>query len=297
MLAGLYVTLKSVFGGVEVVPGERYLFMAGSGKIDPAILAHRLAERGVHTQYVRPEFFKERLSSRRMQQARDLVVDVKGVINTDLRPSAMIDALAYQSTRTGSRFSSVVEVFRTFAIWLWLLPAGVFLLARRKRGTTGAALVTAGFCQMLLQTGMLIMFQAVFGNVYVLLGGLMALFMLGLACGAWRSPVKRALSRAALSGAAVLVLAAALAPIVVAYKSWAAIYFCVVPLLAGYCGGWLFRAVLRQSGSAGQAYALDVVGAAPGALLGGILLIPLWGLPLALAFAGVLQLAVFLAQD
>ncbi|MBF0386727.1 MAG: hypothetical protein HQL20_02590 [Candidatus Omnitrophica bacterium] len=294
-LSGLYATLKSVFGRVAVIPGGRYIFLTGSDKIDPAILSARLKARGVATRFVRPEFFNDRLSLRRVEAASDLVQG-GGEVNTDLRPLAVVDNLVYQTVRTGAGFSALAAFFRKYSLWLWVLPVVVFFWARGVSANARAALVVAGFSQMLFQVGVVMILQTVFGNVYSLLGGLLALFMLGLACGSWQLSSSVGLGKAVLAGGVLLAAAGFLAPYVMHNNAWAMVFLVVLPFMAGYCGGWIFRMASDDIASVPKAYGLDLLGAVPGALLGGVFLIPLWGMPQAFAFAAALHFAVYLAQ-
>jgi hypothetical protein len=150
--------------------------------------------------------------------------------------------------------------------------------------------VTTGFNQMLVQCGVVLLFQAVFGNIYSMLGLVSAGAMVGLALGAWKKG--RSLGSALVVGMAVLTASAMTAPFIAGHDGVAVIFFIIVPLASGYCGGWQFASAAQGMFSTGLAYGLDVLGASLGALLGGLFLIPLWGLPMSFAFGAVLQAAL-----
>ncbi len=290
-LGGMYSTLASVFSEVRVIPGGKYIFLAsgrsGGISVDPAILAGRLKARGIMTQFVRPEYFNDRLGASRLKEATE-VVAAGGSINLDIRPSGLVDALAYWATRSGSLFSGVVEAFRRYGVVLWLFPVLLLLLVRKNNGVVVPAVI--GFGQMSFQTAVVMLFQSAFGNVYSMIGLLTAGMMLGLFAGTrGRSWDKRIAPF--LAGAFVFAAAAAWVPWIAGNDLSAGVFFLVFPFLAGVCGGRQFALAVTRNNAA-KVYSSDVLGSGAGALFGGLFLIPLWGIPQTLLFAAALQLAV-----
>ncbi|MEI6437802.1 MAG: hypothetical protein WCO69_03515 [Candidatus Omnitrophota bacterium] len=290
-LGGIRSTLASVFEAVRVIPGGKYIFLAASRpgdiSIEPGVLAERLKARGIQSLFVRPEYFNERLGAYRVKEAAD-VVSGGHPVNRDIRPAELVGALSYWASQSGSAFPRITAWFRTFGLWLWIVPFLVFLVTRFNRGA--AAPFVAGFGQMLSQTVSVALFQSVFGNIYSLVGLLTAGVMLGLFVGA-REHSRGHGPSPFLAGALLFTAAAVIVPLIAGNDLLAGGFFAVFPFLAGLYGGRQFTSAVTGERT-GAAYTMDVLGSGLGALLGGLFLIPFWGIPQALLFAAAMQLAL-----
>ncbi len=294
MLAVFMRTLEQEFKNVKVIPGGRYIFLASAIKdtieLDAEEVIRRLTARSLQTQYVRSFEIKLRLDRERLRRADELLRGAS-LLNTDLRPFGLLASLAYYSTQTQSVFSDIVDATRAYSGILWLLPGIFFVLSWQKSLLPFLSVSAAGFSQISLQISMVILFQVFFGYVYIALGVLTGVFMLGIFAGSRRRMTS--VSRSQCLAAGIMLFAAAGAFGVMYGGNMAtALFFLIVPFLAGWSGGGQFSTALRLlPGKAGALYAVDVLATACGALLSGILLIPLWGVPQVLLFCAVLQLS------
>jgi spermidine synthase len=161
-----------------------------------------------------------------------------------------------------------------------------------------------GFTELGLEILLLLGFQALYGYVYHELTILVALFMVGVALGAWwalrsaPSPGRASLGRdlRLLAGLQILLAVSPLAlyglfiqlgklSSVGGQRAASEVLFPALALVAGLLGGFQFLLASRayfgnapESGrSPGVLYALDLFGACAGALALSVLLIPVYG--------------------
>jgi len=159
---------------------------------------------------------------------------------------------------------------------------------------------------MLAELTVLLTFQARFGTLYLQVGLLFALFMLGLALGALvadRSEagnsiralafLSLATSTSTLVWLGLAICFPKLPPTIVAVSCG-----CFMVLFGGLVGAAFPLTVkaMRQSGidgskAAGLTYAYDLIGGATGAFVFGAILLPLWGIPNLLLLCALLCLA------
>jgi spermidine synthase len=317
-------TLRAVFPEVTAIPGQTVHFFAaakpGTLTSDPKELVRRLRARGLHTQYVREYFLPFRMSPDRMQDLEDQIAPQPNTpINRDFAPVAYYFDVALWSSRfhrtsarwieslAGVRFERVLAAttlgLAALLPLLWLWPVG----AEEKpaaRGRRAAALAVAamGFTELGLEILLLLGFQALYGYVYQQLTILVALFMVGMALGAWLE-LRRARSatplRRKLGVLAGLQVAAAASPLVLygmlvglervssagGQQVASQMLFPVLALVAGILGGYQFLLASRvyfggarqHAGSPGVLYGVDLAGACAGALALSLLLIPIYG--------------------
>ena len=202
----------------------------------------------------------------------------------------------------------------------WLLVAAVWaglaaLLARARPGAarplTALSMALVGFGGLVLEVGLVFAFQALYGYVYQKIGLIVAAFMVGSIVGSlWMSRrvgrIKRkarGLGLVALLGAAASLLVAASLPLLQRLTGVAADVAAqtVIPLLTGIIGvivGMQFplgSALLlpdddsseAAARAGGVAYASDLFGAAAGALVTTVVLLPAAGIVGTCLAAGV----------
>jgi spermidine synthase len=319
-------TLRAVFPEVTAIPGQTVHFFAaakpGTLTSDPKELVRRLRARGLHTQYVREYFLPYRMSPDRMQ---DLELQIEPQpntpINRDFAPVAYYFDVALWSSRfhrtsarwieslAGVRFERVLAAttlgLAVLLPLLWVWPVGAEEKpAARGRRAAALAVVAMGFTELGLEILLLLGFQALYGYVYQQLTILVALFMVGMALGAWlelrrtrgrsATPLRRELR--VLAGLQVL---AAASPLLLygtlvglervsgagGQRVASQMLFPALALVAGFLGGYQFLLASRVyfggarqcSGSPGVLYGLDLAGACAGALALSLLMIPIYG--------------------
>jgi spermidine synthase len=224
LLRCLEKTLRAVFPQVVAIPGETVHFLAanqpGSLTLDPSELMTRLRERHIRTQYVREYYIPFRMSPDRML---DLQLQIEPQpatpINRDFTPIAYYFDVVLWSSRFHSNWRESLESLARLrfgavagAVALGLL--GLALVAalyertrvvrhrgsgdftspqdgdvksplHRHNATLGLCVAAMGFTLLGLEVLLLLGFQALYGYVYQQLSILVAVFMVGMAAGAW----------------------------------------------------------------------------------------------------------------
>lgn len=251
-------------------------------------------------------------------------------LNTDSHPRALLHALLLVGLQGGagrgvSAAARALSLMGPFVLLLpWLLYGLLRFVYRRRGGSPGTArhppvseegrartpagpmrgvppvfdagflVFSAGLAGMAFSMVLMFLYQSAFGSLYLQIGLLSALFMLGLFAGGWI--VERALVRLGREPAGLLPLAVALHAALILF-AWVVTArlgpfgFAALFAAAGFFSGLyvpvaVFR--LRQAGrddaSAGAVVEwLDTLGGAAGGLLVGLILLPLYGLAAGLA--------------
>jgi spermidine synthase len=318
--ASVVRALRSALPFVDVLPGSNAVVVASRAKLpgDPATLADRARARRLDARLVTPAY-------------------IAYVYQNDRRAdlAARIEASAARPNRDGR------PVCYQYAAWLWLtrfFPAlvrvdvaaaaepgswplalrwggplaivGLLLLARRRNASRTAALAfAAGLAGMVLETVVLLDYQAKVGALFEQLGLLMMAFMLGLSAGAWGvgratggaggAARVRPVTVSLLVGAGVVSAGTASLADGSAgpdLAGAAALLFVVGGLVAGLfaCAG--ARTEAGDERAIGRLYGADVAGGCVGSLLASLVLVPFLGLaPAAWVVVGVAVLALLAA--
>jgi spermidine synthase len=298
-------------------------------------LLRRHEARGVKSEQFNPLWFEggsDMLTPANLSKIREELTqgETDSGANTDREPRAYLYSLILWNRIVLGRTTSSLEYLDKVSTPWVLLAAGAALLVwlavsrrvLRKSLVESATLfsvATTGLATMSLELVLLITFQSLYGYVYVRVGIIVAVFMLGLAVGSlvMKRLVRR---RGGLGLGSLITLDAGLAlfagalPGVLwllgrasaqAYPPWVVewtVWTCV--LVGGILGGAIFplsaSIVLGEGrptgGAAGSVDAADNVGACIGALLTGVVFVPAIGIAstcLVLALLKVLS-AVFL---
>lgn len=305
-LSSIYRTLRSVFPGVMIIPGENFFFIActraGVLSYDHRLLEKRLLDRGISSVYVSPNYLPEKLSARKIayflgeleQGGRR---EAAG-INLDFRPIGCLYATVFwMSHFRGSLLNGFMGSLRGFepARYLMIFPliAVLFIifLRRKPKRTPFWAASVSGFSLISFQVMLILAFQALNGYMFYRLGLIMALFMVGMSLGSWLGGrvVKEMGGRAMLLASQAAVLAYALfLPLCffLLARSRAPVSetaFIILPFCAGFLGGAQFTAitsVLSPARNPGGVYSAELAGSCLGALLSSAFLVPLLGIAL-----------------
>jgi len=196
--------------------------------------------------------------------------------------------------------------------------AGVWRARRQgRKGTVDLAVTVTGFSEIIFQVIVILTFQSLYGTAYEFIALMMAVFMIGLVLGAyWAGQMCRRYSREknfqiftrvqfGVAGYPLL-----LPVLFVIFRDTGITQqapglfmpvFACLPLVAGFLGGMQYPlgAAIRSeepetiSGSPGLLYALDALGASAGALLTGLLLIPLYGITAVCILSAVMNGIVY----
>jgi len=309
-LAALQRTAEKAFAGVELVPGDPCNFICARGKrapLDYKLLAARARAEGLHPLAVAEGTLEDRLSPFRTAAFGNALNTAAGAaVNRDLRPICYYyNAVLWSGYFKGGAatwWSRILSAASAIAWWWFLLPAagigavGAAGLGRSRpaaRALVAWGACTVGFIGILLQIVLMIGFQVRYGTLYRDLGFLVAGGMFGLGGGGWLGlrldrptgdPFRRFLLVLAPAGLFTLASAALL----VGFPGLTRWQFYLLAAGAGAVGGLPFPTavrVLTWTGTApgaagGTAYGADLAGAAGGAALVSVVMIPLLGLPL-----------------
>jgi len=209
--ACLYYSLRAVFDGCVILPGETAQLLASPDPArltaDPTRLAERFRqrflERDTFPEYLTEDAFEWRLTPDRLEMIGRALEEQRGVaLNRDFYPICYYYDLLHWAAQFGTRSRVLVQWGGQFRLW-WLAGLGVavcgwFWLRRRAgpRVATGPvvwAIACAGFSGLALEVVLLFVFQALYGYAYYQVGLLITAFMAGLALGGFLTT--RALAR------------------------------------------------------------------------------------------------------
>jgi hypothetical protein len=326
----IYGTLREVFPGVAIIPGETTHFLASAEanavEEDPGILIQRMKERHLQTQYITGYILPYRLSRDRLEQVHAALQSTEPApVNRDFHPAAYYFATelwSRQFNRGYARWMERASHLSFEAILAAVLLATVALLAflsmrrfqkLRGRIASSCSVLAAGFTLMTLQLPLLLCFQSICGYLYRDLALMVGTFMGGVAIGTWAGR-RRMRVQTSCAAAVNQMLLALTAPVLLGSAGGLAslegnhalllmrVLFPCLALLCGIPGGMQFALATRSqemgnpdkshpaSGNAALLYALDLLGGCLAALLLAGFIVPLYGFWNAAWLAGAVNL-------
>ena len=325
-------TLASVFPRVIAAPGTSLLFFASgpAGRItlDAGELARRLAARHIPSAAsFRASQFRLMVQPERVEWLRETLADAASArLNTDRRPVIYLDNLRLWDLVMGGRLRGVLAALERLTLpWLLLIAAAGLLLAtagaagalhgdaagRLEASRALAGMFVFGFLGMGLELVLLYHFQNLYGYLYSMLGLLVACFMLGLTAGAWWMNRRAGLTAASARRWAFYGLpAAGLTLCAAAWILFGRRPALALPLIFALMGatgtltglyfplGCRIYAEGRRTALATAAWldAVDHLGALAGALVTGLLFLPVLGIDRTVFFFACLLLFLPLGE-
>jgi spermidine synthase len=288
--ACLYNTLKLHFDHVLIFPAGRNFFIASDDTLSLRI-TEILERKGIENVYVNRYYLDEdQLAARsrfilsRLGTNRD--------INRDFRPLAYFYQQSYW-----------LSYFRQNYILVAGIVMFVTVLAFLALNSVNAGLFSGGFTASSIEMLLLLTFQIAFGYVYQSLGMIIMIFMLGLTAGAAmrrtlfphtgnRHFLMLQLCLAAF--AALILVVISLIPVLIRFETLLYILFLLMAFGASFLVGLEFSvAAFISKGSnekiAARNYSVELYGSALGALLTGVILVPLAGMTLTLVILAALN--------
>lgn len=330
-LASLKATIQTHFPHILIGWGQSAHVLASTRDtlttIEPAVMMSRYVDRDVSSNVFHPIWFEgatdwldpDKVSMR----AAELDRTDTARVSTDLHPIIYIQRLVLWDRLTGGRAGGAIEWLRSIG-WSPLILSVAFLLtflllgSRLRIGgrtgwTRGAVLVsiaTTGFVTMALSIVWLFAFQNLYGYVYQRIGWIIAMFMGGLVVGCWLAgklsqKLHRWLILIDVLLATMAFSAPLLLPILGALQTSALalllveVSISILVTSTGILGGAAFAlagglelaAIGKAGKAAGHIVGADHAGACLGALLTGILLVPVQGTVATALFLGGTKLA------
>ncbi len=291
-----YLTVHSIFKNVRIIPGERDYILASDGALDYS-LSEQARQYGDSNDYVNQYYLNDDLISMRARNIqKELDPEVR--LNTDLRPSVYYGYLKFWLSR--------------YHFNAWIIPLillGIMLIFFLRMGPVSLGLFNVGFSASSLEFILILLFQTIFGSIYQMTGLIFAIFMAGLAVGAWIANlvVRDHLYRNYLQLLSIIMVFSILLPLFMKFMvsislpAWfnalsIVMMILVISLLCGMqfsVATMLYpHSILR---SAGTAFGADLAGSALGLLLTSTFLVPYLGLSLsAFCLGGLNLLTIFI---
>ena len=305
----IYHTLHSVFADVLVLPGAHNFFLASDSPFpsDPALLAHRLEERGIENHWVTAPYIDYIFTTDRLPLVRQSLEAARSKVNRDLVPICYYYDLVLWLSLFYPSLRGALERAPLFNLgWLFVPWALIVIFARWRKGSIVPAVIAfTGFVQMALEVVLLFAFQVLHGYVYHEVSLIVTAFMAGLVLGSTAANRLLKFSQMGEDGfrKALIILQLVTAVYAISIPlvlrgplPHPDISFPGLTLLAGLFGGTAFPlAVALSKGSvervAGAIYGADLVGGCLGAFLMSGFFIPILGIPQACYGAALLALA------
>lgn len=317
-LSSIYATLGKAFPEVKVIPGETAYFLASTKKgvltYDYKLLMARAKERGLELKYLRDYYLFSRMSPELISYTENAIKGSRKImINRDFRPASYY----YGITAWAARFkdSSLVKALKSVnekLVWsavicvlIAILAVGLLSITKIKifKGAAMLSVLVNGFSQMAFQIIILLAFQMIYGCMFYKLGIILTAFMAGIALGgrfglrilSHLDLNKNKYALIILQGGLCLYpfLLSAVLELLSGQRgeiiNWLGsnIIFLALPVFSGFLGGFIFPIASalclnkeeERGATAGINYGSDLFGSCVGALLAGIFLIPILGIP------------------
>ncbi len=329
-LRSIHTTLRSVFTEVKSVPGDTHIFLAspqnGTINLAPARLSRRLKARRIQTAFVSEYYLPFKLSADRLAYV-ERILGRDGVLNTDMRPVTYLFNITLWTTHFNTIFKDIMGYLEDLRfihlslVGLLIIGAGYEVKRRRPRAPVTLSIVTTGFSEIVFQVIVILAFQTLYGYAYYKIGWIMTSFMAGLCLGSWTArrfiscPDHKIQGIYRLAQVAICLYPLILPWVFVAFRdpvgsgrasvAFATTFACL-PVIAGVIGGIQYPLALQllrsgnrkdqgnYSGAAGFLYAADVLGATLGALITGMILIPLLGIAAVAGWCALINTSVLI---
>jgi spermidine synthase len=317
--ASIYRALTSVFPEVLFLPGTTNVVTASREPLSrlPEDLTGRLRERKLKTRLISANYIHYLFTNDRFLEIGKLLQRQTAQPNTDVRPVCYQYAFLIWLSKFFPRislmdFPSFLDQGIARPSWQWLLYLGLpmtFLFSRLRPALRRVLLVAvAGFMGMILETILILYYQAKQGGLYQDLGVLLMSFMAGLALGSLtiNKGMARLMSqrrRARWVGVGLMagfgLLCLMITMIITLSPLSGLIPTSLLLAAAGFFVAGLFAYVSLyeiqdQKRLISSLYAADLIGGCAGSLLAGLILIPVAGLDITLRAMAVLAAFSFL---
>ena len=270
-LSSLFNTAGTYFKHVLLLPGQRIYFLCSDGRLNTDIPAV-LEQKNISTTYI-SGFYDGNVSPERIRRL-NMLLDPSTPRNTDHAPYLMRLMFSqwfakFQTSPMG--FYLVVALLS--ALYLFCISREEFVLFSTGGVTMGGELLV------------IFAFQLYFGYIYLQIGIIITLFLAGLLPGAWLGNRlcrhgKRVLVLTDMVLIACLVLFILTGAIFTGRPPW--IFFLIFGFVVSLACGCQFPVALYLRGgdtlAATRSFSADLMGAAWGALLTSVVLIPYAGI-------------------
>jgi spermidine synthase len=325
LVAVVQQSLLNVFRWSQLLPLKQTVLLASNALSSEDLTANdvvvALRRRGIHNLRFNADEIPYEFTDERWQLLRDQVEAARQSVglNRDLRPTGLMAALLYWADYApGDGLRALRWVSQMPAlIYMGIALLGcLFVVAIvRAGGVNDAAVIgavgCAGFSEMAFEILLILGFQSSFGYTYQWMAFLIAAMMMGLACGSviliqwrkscvalhqhWHAVQLGLIVYPVLLG---ILLYASTHGLQGAITSYA---YILMAFVAGVLGGWQFALAAQSLSrfSAGSLLTADLMGGAIGAILVGVVWLPVWGayqIGVGLVFVNVIGYVGLLAR-
>ncbi len=309
--ASTKLTLQKVFSQLVLTPGDDTWFIASdSGKLsgDPGSLRDRFAaikgSAGVFPPEALLSVYLPDRAAVAMENYSSADLPEKLLINRDSRPLTHLYSLLLAAKQSGAPGTKFIKYLVLAGVPVFVVPILVFIVLRLiyilKTSQQGNAssfdssflVFSAGWVGIGVEIILMYLYQTYFGSLYLYIGVISSLFMVGLTAGA--SLISYFLVNYSSHGlrvtgyafAIILVHTLVMAAIILwPSEQWTHHSFTVAFFLCGLCTGCYFPLAARQladsafeTGRVGSKLeTADHIGASAGGLLTGLALVPVLG--------------------
>ena len=281
--SSLYQSAKTVFKGIEIIPGERLILLCSqdSGfRINSDELIFRFSQRNIHTNYLVPEYLRIKLLRQgyireRLEENRDLAA-----INRDYLPYGFFYYLGLWGKQSWLNFALLWSLLGRIKFIYWCVFFLVLTLVFRKQALE-ISVFTSGFLGIALVSLISFIFQIRFGFLYYRLGLIVASFMLGLSLGSLMMTKIKIASSPRFAGLLTMTkwleILLGLSPIALVFvlgenQPFYFLFSGLIGLIIGMEFGIFYSRI-----SPHKVYLLDLAGACLGSLFTGLVFIPVLG--------------------
>ncbi|NQV09326.1 fused MFS/spermidine synthase [Candidatus Woesearchaeota archaeon] len=286
----VYNTLKNVFENVLIIPGNTAYYIASDNKLDYDYI-QKIKDKGIETKYIE-YYISEKLESARINNFYN-AVESSNRVNRDFNPVSQFYYLGFWLSMFNINYNILIIVV------LFILALALYFIKIKPIPLT---ILVTGFSGMLLTMIIIFGFQIIYGYVYHKIGLLITSFMLGLFLGALLGNKKsRVTNRTLAKFDFVFAVYSFLLPLLFIYLAKTPNNFTsniIFPLTTVICGlivGVEFPIAIKafvkkEKNPMAVLYSIDLIGACVGAIIGSVLLIPLFGIIYTAFFIALLNL-------
>jgi spermidine synthase len=283
-LSIIYNTARSHFDNVLVLPGGEAYFLCRDGWLWTDIPG-RLESKSIETAYVQG-FYDGNVTKERIEKLQ-AILDKKAPINRDFEPWVMNVIFQEWFMKHGTSPKAF------FLVLLGLTLVYLIFMKKEEYVLFSTGLATMGVEMLVIFT-----FQIMYGYIYLKIGAIVTVFLLGLLPGAMVGNLYKEGNRGMLIMSEIVFLG-----LLLIFFGWIKVlrgelgqfYFLAYCFVFSFFCGFQFPVAAniigeKQSPAAG-CLAADLTGAAVGTVATGTLLIPLWGIQSAIIFLILIKIS------
>ncbi|MBW1676408.1 MAG: hypothetical protein JRJ79_07355 [Deltaproteobacteria bacterium] len=280
----VYAALRTVFKHILVFPGTTHYYLASDAPLKRNI-ASLLAEREIITRRLVDYELPTMADPFRVDILRRLLSEKEALSNRDLSPLAFGHLIDLWLKKSGSPKTVL------YVIVIGILGFAVMACRKDRLRFT---IATSGYAGMAFELSLLLLFQVIYGYVYLRICIFITLYMIGSALGAFLSGrLNKTATWQMLTCDASLILFSALACVAAlvgaqlkGHISLFVMQYVTIPgllFLVAFAAGCQFSAVSRMARGigaeiTGRLYLSDLAGAACGTILTGLVFLPKMGI-------------------